>query len=92
MTTTATAIVVGAAFGLAGVLIGPLKISSRTRPRVLRALATALVPIAVWLLCGGPIGPTMFAFCAATLALGEWRIRSTLPRKIKPDDVGGADD
>jgi hypothetical protein len=90
MTTTATAIVVGAAFGLAGVLIGPLKISSRTVPRVLRGLATALVPTVVWLLCGGPIVPTMFAFCAATLALGEWRTRSTLSRKTEPDNGGGA--
>ena len=74
-TTTATAVLVGSAFGLAGVLIGPVRISSRTGPRVLRALATAFVPIIVWLLCGGPIVPTMLAFCAATLALGEWRTR-----------------
>lgn len=89
MTLTTTAVVIGAAFGLAGVLIGPIRINSRTRLRTLRGLATALVPTAVWLLCGGPVLPTMLAFCAATLALGEWRLHSLGARKIKPEDVGG---
>lgn len=80
---TATAVVVGSAFGLAGVLIGPIRISTRTRPRVLRALASAFVPIVVWLLCGGPIVPTMLAFCAATLLLGEWRARGSSAEKGK---------
>lgn len=88
-TATATAVLVGAAFGLAGVLIGPISISSRTRPRAFRGLATALVPTVVWLLCGGPVVPTMLAFCAATLALGEWRVRYAVCRKVVPDDIAG---
>ena len=81
MDMTATAVMVGAAFGLAGVLVGPIRINARTRPRALRGLAVSLAPILVWLLCGGPILPTMLAFCVATLALGEWRARGRITRK-----------
>ena len=78
MNSTATAAVIGATFGLAGVLAGPVSISARIHLRglrVLRGLAIAFVPIGVWLACGGPILPTMLAFCLATLTLGEWRLR-----------------
>ena len=75
MNSTSTALVVGAAFGLAGVLIGPIRIRARIRPRTVHGLAVAFVPVAVWLACGGPILPTMLAFGLATLALGEWRLR-----------------
>ena len=78
MDSTSTAVVIGATFGLAGVLAGPVRISARIhlrRLRILRGLAVAFMPIAVWLACGGPILPTMLAFCLATLTLGEWRLR-----------------
>lgn len=84
MTPTATSVVVGTAFGFAGVLIGPIRISPGTRRRALCGLAIAVLPIVVWLLCGGPIVPTMLAFCAATLALGEWRARLAGARKARP--------
>ncbi|MBR7830397.1 hypothetical protein KDK95_29105 [Actinospica sp. MGRD01-02] len=73
---TPTAVLVGAAFGLSGVLIGPARIRRENRLRALRGLAIAFVPIAVWLALGGPILPTMLAFCLATLALGEWRLHA----------------
>ena len=82
MNSTSTAVLVGAAFGLAGVLIGPSRISARTRLRVVRGLAIAFVPILVWLACGGPVLPTMLAFCVATLALGEWRLRDGVVARI----------
>ena len=84
MTPTATSVVVGTAFGFAGVLIGPIRIGPGTRRRALCGLAIAVLPIVVWLLCGGPIVPTMLAFCAATLALGEWRARLAAARKARP--------
>jgi len=71
-----TAVVVGTAFGLAGVLAAPARLGGRVRLKALRGLAISFGPIALWLACGGPVLPTMLPFCLATLVLGEWRLRS----------------
>ncbi|HWG28812.1 hypothetical protein [Actinospica sp.] len=81
MNSTTTAVVIGVCFGLAGVLAGPVRISTRIRPRAFRGLAIAFGPILLWLACGGPIVPTMLPFCLATLALGEWRLRGQGPEQ-----------
>lgn len=83
MNSTSTAVIVGTAFGMAGVLAAPARIGGRIGPRTLRGPAIAFGPIALWLVCGGPILPTMLAFCFATSALGEWRLRGRRTVHVK---------
>ena len=85
MDSTTTAVVIGVSFGLAGVLAGPVRISTRIRPRAFLGLAIAFGPILLWLACGGPIVPTMLPFCLATLVLGEWRLRAQGPERGPAD-------